>query len=169
MEKLVTEGKTRAIGVSNWSINRLKTLLKFATIPPTVNQVEIHPFFPNTKLVDFCLEHGIMPQAYSPLGSQVRTERPGGLVLQSEKLKEIAQKGKHELGQLLLAWGLQRGYVILPKSFSNNRIESNFRLPVLSHEEFEAVQAVALQHCTRFVDISDEYDYDNFWDDQGDY
>jgi diketogulonate reductase-like aldo/keto reductase len=168
MEKMVREGKTRAIGVSNWSIDRLKSLLKLVVIKPAVNQIEIHPFLPNTKLVKYCLDHGVLPQAYSPLGSQVRPLGQGGLVLENEELKAIAEENNHGLAQVLIAWGLRRGYVVLPKSFSPGRIESNFLPPDLTDEEFDAVERFAEGRRTRLVDISDEYDYDNFWDDEGD-
>ncbi|KAH7377606.1 NADP-dependent oxidoreductase domain-containing protein [Pyrenochaeta sp. MPI-SDFR-AT-0127] len=168
MEALVQEGKTKAIGVSNWSINRLERLLSFANITPAVNQIEIHPFFPNNRLVAFCLGHGILPQAYSPLGSQVRVSRPCGLVLESKELQLIAKNSGLQLSQLLLAWGLKRGYAVLPKSFTPKRIEENLHPPTLTDENFNAVQRIAAKHCTRLVDISNEYDYDNFWDDQSD-
>lgn len=168
MEALVQSGKTKAIGVSNWSVNRLERLLGFANITPAVNQVEIHPFFPNSRLVPFCLNHGILPQAYSPLGSQVRTSRPCGRVLESKELRLIAENSGFQIGQLLLAWGLKRGYVVLPKSFTPKRILENLHPPTLTDEDFNAVQEIAARNCSRLVDISSEYDYDNFWDDQSD-
>ncbi|KAI9774988.1 MAG: hypothetical protein M1840_000204 [Geoglossum simile] len=168
MEKMVREGKTRAIGVSNWSTSRLNDLFKLATIKPAVNQIEIHPFFPNTKLVRYCFDHGVLPEAYSPLGSQVKPPGRGGTVLENEELNAVAEKSRHDLGQVLIAWGLRRGYVVLPKSFSPRRIESNFQPPDLTDEDFGAVERISEGRCTRLVDISAEYDYDNFWDDKGD-
>ncbi|KAF1843285.1 Aldo/keto reductase [Cucurbitaria berberidis CBS 394.84] len=169
MEALVQQGKTKAIGVSNWSINRLEQLLTSAEIRPAVNQIEIHPFFPNRNLVTYCHNHGVLPQAYSPLGSQVRASRPCGLVLENEELKRIAETSGHKLSQLLLAWGLKRGYVVLPKSFTPKRIADNFQIPTLTEEAFNAVQKIATRNCTRLVDISGEYDYENFWDDARDF
>ena len=70
MEKLYEDGKARAIGVSNWTIPQLEEMAKFAKVQPQVNQIEIHPFLPNTELVNYCFSKNIMPEAYSPLGSQ---------------------------------------------------------------------------------------------------
>jgi len=166
MESCVREGKARAIGVSNWSINRLKLLMEFASIQPAVNQIEIHPFFPNAGLVSYCHQNGILAQAYSPLGSQVRTSCPQGLVLENTELKRIAENSEYTPGQLLLAWGLKRGYVVLPKSFTSKRIVENLHPPSLTDEEFEAIQKIAAMNCTRLVDVSSEYEYENFWDDE---
>jgi diketogulonate reductase-like aldo/keto reductase len=70
MEKLFKAGKPRSIRVSNWKISDLEAMLKYAEIKPAINQVEIHPFLPNTELVQCCFSHNILPVAYSPLGSQ---------------------------------------------------------------------------------------------------
>jgi diketogulonate reductase-like aldo/keto reductase len=61
MEKLYKDGKTRSIGVSNWTIDKLERLLAVADIKPVVNQIEIHPFFPNTKVVEYCMSKSILP------------------------------------------------------------------------------------------------------------
>lgn len=142
--------------------------MSWASIQPSVNQIEIHPFFPNKKLVDYCLRRNVIPQAYSPLGSQVQTMPPCGRVLESEERKIIAKQSGHSVAQISLAWGLRRGYAILPKSFTRERIAENFNLPKLTDEEFLKLQNMSDGHATRFVDISAEYDYENFWDDEGD-
>lgn len=160
MEHLVDTGKARAIGVSNWTISGLKQLLSIARIPPAVNQIEIHPFLPNEDLVQFCFAHNILPAAYSPLGSQNQVPSTGETVRENATLNEVAKRSGHNLAQVLLAWGLRRGYVVLPKSSTPSRIESNFQVPELSDEDFEAVQAVAKgRHC-RFVNMKDTFGYD---------
>jgi diketogulonate reductase-like aldo/keto reductase len=70
MEKIYKDSKARAIGVTNWTISRLEQLHRFAEVKPHDNQIEIHPFLPNSELVNYCLDHGILPEAFSPLGSQ---------------------------------------------------------------------------------------------------
>ena len=69
MEAVYKSGKAKAIGVSNMSIPKLERLLKSATVVPAANQIELHPLCPQTELVEFCKSRGILPQGYSPLGS----------------------------------------------------------------------------------------------------
>lgn len=116
MEELYAAGKARAIGVSNWTILGLKKRLRIAKVKPAVNQIEIHPFLPNTELVEFCLSHGILPEAYPPLGSQDQAPNTGEKVRTNSTLNEVAERSGDTLAQVLLAWGLRRGYVVLPKS-----------------------------------------------------
>jgi diketogulonate reductase-like aldo/keto reductase len=153
MEELAESGKAKAIGVSNWTVPGLQKLLKFARVKPTVNQVEIHPFFPNTELVKFCFDNQILPAAYSPLGSQNQVPSTGETVRENPTLKEVANRSGHNLAQVLLAWGLRRGYIVLPKSSTPSRIESNFQLPELSDDDFNAVEEVARTHKCRFVNM----------------
>lgn len=162
MEDLVASGKVRAIGVSNWTIPGLKQLLSFAKIKPAVNQIEIHPFLPNEDLVKFCLENDIIPQAYSPLGSQDQVPTTGEKVRTDKTLNAVADRSGLTLAQVVLAWGLRRGYSVLPKSSTPSRIVSNFQIPNLSDEDFEAVQNVAKGRHTRFVNMKDTFGY-NVW------
>ncbi|KAL5117544.1 Glycerol 2-dehydrogenase (NADP(+)) [Pleosporales sp. CAS-2024a] len=160
MEELNRSGKARAIGVSNWTIDGLKKLMRLAEIKPAVNQIEIHPFLPNTELVKFCLDNDIMPAAYSPLGSQNQVPSTGEQVRTNPKLNEVAQRSGHDLAQILLAWGLQRGYAVLPKSSTPKRIESNWLIPKLSNEDFDAVDEIAKGRHARFVNMKDTFGYD---------
>jgi len=160
MEDVYESGKARAIGVSNWTIEGLKKMDSFAKVKPMLNQIEIHPFLPNTELVNYCFEHNIMPAAYSPLGSQNQVPNTGEKVSTNETLNNIAKKGGNTLAQVLIAWGLKRGYVVLPKSSTPSRIESNFKSIELSDEDFEAVNKVAEGRHTRFVNMKDTFGYD---------
>lgn len=160
MEKLYKSGKTKSIGVSNWTIPGLEQLLKFAEIPPHANEIEIHPFLPNDELVNYCFSKNILPTAYSPLGSQNQVPTTGERVSENKTLNEIAAKGGNTLAQVLIAWGLRRGYVVLPKSGNPGRMESNFKSIELSDEDFEAVNAVAKGRHFRFVNMKDTFGYD---------
>ncbi|KAF2735019.1 Aldo/keto reductase [Polyplosphaeria fusca] len=160
MEDLYASGKARAIGVSNWTIAGLQQLLSFARVPPAVNQIEIHPFLPNTELIDFCKQHRIVPAAYSPLGSQNQVPTTGERVRDDATLKAVAQKSGYSLAQVLLAWGLRRGCVVLPKSATPARIRSNWEIPELTHDDFEAVEGVARGRCARFVNMRETFGYD---------
>ncbi|KAL2355357.1 NADP-dependent oxidoreductase domain-containing protein [Cryomyces antarcticus] len=160
MEEIHCAGKARAIGVSNWTIPGLEKLLKIAQVKPTVNQIEIHPFLPNTELVEYCLKHDILPEAYSPLGSQNQVPNTGEKVNTNATLKHLAKKGGNTLAQVLIAWGLRRGYVVLPKSSTPSRIESNFESIELTDGDFEAVNKVSEGRHTRFVNMKDTFGYD---------
>jgi len=162
VEEIYRSGKAKAVGVSNWTIEGLKKLLSYAEVKPMVNQIEIHPFLPNEDLVKFCLEHDILPEAYSPLGSQNQVPTTGETVRSNKTLNEVAQRSGHDLAQVLLAWGLKRGYVVLPKSSTPKRIESNWQIPELSEDDFQAVQSVAKGRHTRFVNMKDTFGY-NVW------
>lgn len=162
VEEIYRSGKAKAVGCSNWTIDGLKKLLSYAEVKPAVNQIEIHPFLPNEDLVKFCLEHDILPEAYSPLGSQNQVPTTGETVRSDKTLNEVAKRSGYDLAQVLLAWGLKRGYVVLPKSSTPSRIESNWQIPDLSDEDFEAVQSVAKGRHTRFVNMKDTFGY-NVW------
>lgn len=160
MEKIYEDGKARAIGVSNWNISDFEKLFKFAKVKPQVNQIEIHPFLPNDELVQYCFNHDVLPAAYSPLGSQNQVPTTGERVSENKTLNDIAQKGGNTLAQVLIAWGLRRGYVVLPKSGNPARMESNFKSINLSDEDYEAVNAVAKGRHFRFVNMKDTFGYD---------
>lgn len=162
MEELYESKKAHAIGVSNWTIEGLKKLQTFAKVKPTVNQIEIHPFLPNEELVKYCLDNDVLPEAYSPLGSQNQVPTTGEKVRTNKTLNEVADRSGLTLAQVLLAWGLRRGYAVLPKSSTPSRIESNFQVPQLSDADFEAVNNVAKGRHTRFVNMKDEFGY-NVW------
>lgn len=160
MEKLYEDKKTRAIGVSNWTIEGLEKLKSIAKVKPQVNQIEIHPFLPNTELVDYLLKNDILPQAYSPLGSQNQVPNTGEKVSDNKTLKDIAERRGYTLAQVLIAWGIRRGYCVLPKSSTPSRIESNFKSVELTDEDFADVNAVAEGRHFRFVNMKDTFGYD---------
>ncbi|KEF53493.1 alcohol dehydrogenase [Exophiala aquamarina CBS 119918] len=126
MEQMVRSGKARAIGVSNFTIAQLDRLLSFAEIKPVCNQVEAHPWLPQTELLDYCKRKEIVLVAYSPLGTQ-----PGGwhtrdaILLDDDDVVEVAKKNRVEPAQVLIAWALQRGTIPIPKSSTPSRIASN--------------------------------------------
>jgi diketogulonate reductase-like aldo/keto reductase len=160
MESLYAAGLARAIGVSNWTIPGLEQLLSFAKVKPAVNQIEIHPFLPNTSVVDWCHAHDILPEAFSPLGSQDQVPSTGEKVRTNKDLIAVAEREGKTLAQCLLAWGLRRGYVVLPKSATPSRIESNLAVEPLKDESFEAIERVARGRRTRFVNMKDTFGWD---------
>ncbi|KAH7419260.1 putative alcohol dehydrogenase [Cadophora sp. MPI-SDFR-AT-0126] len=160
VEKAYKAGKARAIGVSNWKISGLEEILQYAEIKPHINQVEIHPFLPNNELIKYCISHDILPVAYSPLGSQHQVPSTGEKVTTNAELNALAKAKGVTLAQVLIAWGLKRGYAVLPKSSDAARIKSNFQLVELSDEDFAVVNKVAEGRHTRFVNPKDMFGYD---------
>jgi methylglyoxal/glyoxal reductase len=120
LEKLHAEGRARAIGVSNFLVPHLRELLAHAKVAPMVNQLELTPFLQRREAVELCRQHDIVLEAYSPL---TRGERLSDPVLVS-----IAQRVARTPAQVLLRWGIQKGFVVLPKSTRAARIEENAQL-----------------------------------------
>lgn len=117
MEDAYTEGKIRAIGVSNFQIEHLEALLKTATIRPTVNQLFINPSDLEQDVVDYNKAHDILTEAYSPLGT--------GSLLAVPQINDIAAKYDKSAAQVLVRWSLQHGFLPLPKSTHAERINQN--------------------------------------------
>lgn len=117
LETIYKEGKARAIGVSNFNIERLKDILKNCSIKPAVNQMEYHPLCQEVDIKNFCNENNILLEAWSPLG--------GGSVLGDARLKKIADKYNKSVAQVILRWDLQNGIITIPKSVHEERIVQN--------------------------------------------
>ena len=137
-------------------------MLKYAEIKPAINQVEIHPFLPNNELIAYCVSNDILPVAYSPLGSQDQVPRTGEKVFTNVELNSIATKKGVTLAQVLIAWGIRRGYPVLPKSSDDARIKSNAQLVDLTEEEIDAVNKVAEGRHHRFVHPKETFGF-NVW------
>ncbi len=117
LEKLLKDDKTRAIGVSNFTIRHLKELMKDSSTIPSVNQVEFSPFLYQKELLDYCASHNIIVEAYSPLTRARKLDHP--------QLKSMAEKYGKKPAQILIRWGLQHGIVEIPKSGSKAHIYEN--------------------------------------------
>lgn len=117
LEKVYKEGKTKAIGVSNFTEKHLEELLENVEIIPAVNQVEFHPFLYQKELLEYCRERDILVEAYSPLTQ--------GKFLKDKELKGISSRYGKTTAQILIRWVLQHGIVALPKSENPDRIAEN--------------------------------------------
>ena len=117
LETLLADGKVRAIGVSNFMVDHLTTLLEQATVVPAVNQIELHPYFQQREVQAFGAEHGILTQAWSPIGG-ITFYRDGKhtSTLQDPVIGEIAQAHGKTPAQVMLRWHLQQGRSAIPKS-----------------------------------------------------
>lgn len=134
------KGKVRAIGVSNFGVPILASLLNTTKVVPAVNQVELHPCLPSLNLRKFSAENGIVITAYSPFG-QPTPDRPSPL-LTDESIQEIAKKHGVSEGQVVLSWGVQNGIVVVPKSENPDRIKANISIVELDDAEIKAIDAI---------------------------
>lgn len=138
MEEAYTDGKLKAIGVSNFYPNILTNFCETVAIKPMVNQVELHPYFTQESALETMKYYQIQAEAWAPLG--------GGRYnpFENQMLKEIAEKHQKTIGQVILRWNVQRGVCVIPKSTKQERIEENFRIWdfQLSEEEMKMISSL---------------------------
>jgi diketogulonate reductase-like aldo/keto reductase len=127
LETLLADGKVRSIGVSNFMPDHLTRLLEATSVVPAVNQIEVHPYFRQSELLTADDEHGIISQAWSPIGG-ITFYRDGshGSTLEDATIKEIASAHGKTPAQVMLRWHLQQGRQVIPKSVTPSRIAENF-------------------------------------------
>lgn len=136
MEAIYRAGKAKAIGVSNFLPHHLEPLLKTAEIDPMVNQIEFRPGYPQIECVQWCMERGIVPEAWRPLGA--------GAALTGDLMKELSTKYGKTPAQICLRWGLQHGLVPLVKSANPVRMRENLEVYdfELSAEDMRRIDAL---------------------------
>ena len=127
LEKLLADGKVRAIGVSNFMTGHLTRLLDKASVVPAVNQIELHPYFQQPEVQAMNAEHGILTQAWSPIGG-ITFYRDGNhtSTLEDPVIVRIAQAHAKSPAQVMLRWHIQEGRSAIPKSTKPHRIAENF-------------------------------------------
>ena len=142
--KLLADGKVRAIGVSNFMPEHLKRLLAEISVVPAVNQIEVHPYFQQTALQRLHAEHGILTQAWSPIGGITSYRGGEKRTFDDPTLLEIARQHGKSAAQVMLRWHLQEGRSAIPKSTKPVRITENFDVFdfELSREEIAAIDAL---------------------------
>jgi diketogulonate reductase-like aldo/keto reductase len=145
LETLLADGRVRAIGVSNFMVDHLTRLLDRATVVPAVNQIEVHPYFAQAEVQAFGAEHGILTQAWSPIGG-ITFYRDSGhsSALEDPVIVEIALAHGKSPAQVMLRWGLQHGRSVIPKSTNPRRIAENIDVFdfELSGEEVAAIDGL---------------------------
>jgi 2,5-diketo-D-gluconate reductase A len=126
LETLLADGRVRAIGVSNFMPDHLARLLESTSVVPAVNQIEVHPYFRQSELLAANAEHGIVSQAWSPIGG-ITFYREGrhGSTLEDPTIQEIAATHGRTPAQVMLRWHLQQGRQVIPKSVRASRIAEN--------------------------------------------
>jgi alcohol dehydrogenase (NADP+) len=155
MEACRRAGLCRYIGLSNFSVKKLRGIIEGATIKPVMNQVEAHPFLGQTSLVDACRSEGVLVTAYSPLGSRDRpavlTRENEPSLLENPTVAEIARQRGLSPAQVLIAWAINRGTIVIPKSVDPDRLRENFDAAHVTLDT-EAMTALAgLDRHYRFV------------------
>jgi 2,5-diketo-D-gluconate reductase A len=127
LEQLLADGKVRAIGVSNFMPEHLTRLLAETSVVPAVNQIEVHPYFRQPELLAADAEHGILSQAWSPIGG-ITFYRDGshGSTLEDATIQQFAAAHGKTAAQVMLRWHVQQGRQVIPKSVTPSRIAENF-------------------------------------------
>jgi diketogulonate reductase-like aldo/keto reductase len=145
LETLLADGRVRAIGVSNFMVDHLTRLLDKATVLPAVNQIEVHPYFAQREVQAFGARHGILSQAWSPIGG-ITFYRDGEhtSTLQDPVIGEIATAHDKSPAQVMLRWHLRQGRSVIPKSTRPARIAENFDVFdfELTTEQLAAIDAL---------------------------
>uniref|UniRef100_A0A8H7KAJ5 NADP-dependent oxidoreductase domain-containing protein n=1 Tax=Bionectria ochroleuca TaxID=29856 RepID=A0A8H7KAJ5_BIOOC len=158
MQKMLDSGKVKNIGVSNFQIRHLEKLLSDPTckVVPAVNQLELHPYNPSSKLLDYCKSKGIHCTAYSCLGGNSSSPINKHTNLSDNLVVEKIAKAKGKSSaQILLKWGLQRGTSVIPKSVTPSRISSNFDLDGWDLSDAEVAEIDAIP--TRVKVVQDDW------------
>lgn len=155
LNALKKAGKIKHIGVSNFSIEKLKNLLSQTDEVPEMNQVELHPLLQQKDLLDYCTSQGIHLTAYSPLGSGDRSEgmkqenEPN--MLQNEIVNSIAAKHNATAGQVLINWSVARGTAVIPKSTNEGRIKENLAACNIEFDQKDLKKLAGMDAHYRYV------------------
>ncbi|XP_054161903.1 1,5-anhydro-D-fructose reductase-like [Oppia nitens] len=122
MEDAYKLGLAKSIGVSNFNSQQLTLILKEAFLKPVINQIEVHPYLSQEKLVEFCKSNSISVTAYCPLGKATKE------ILNDPVLTDIATNNNKTVAQVMLRWLIQRDIVVIPKTSKTNRLSENINI-----------------------------------------
>jgi len=174
MEECYLAGLTKHIGVSNFSEKKIKLVNQSAKIKIEVNQVESHPSLQQNKLLQFCNDQSIIMTAYSPLGSMDRVETMKApdepLLLEYPEIITIAKTNQCSPSQVLLAWAVQRGTSVIPKSTNAGRQKENLEATQINLSDEDMKMITQLERGYRYVkgDFFDlpgaDYSVKKLWD-----
>ena len=140
MEKAVRQGKVRSIGLSNWYIEELQEFLPQVTITPAVVQNEIHPYYQESKVIDYVHSLGIVMEGWYPFGGRGYTKD----MLSDKTISKIANAHGKSVAQVILRWNLQKGVVVIPGSSNPAHIQENTEIYdfTLSKKEMKQINAL---------------------------
>ncbi len=174
MESCVEKGLTRHIGVSNFSIKKLKHLSANCTIKPEMNQVELHPLLQQNELLAYCKSEEIHLTAYSPLGSKDRIPEMKAAnepdMLSNYLVGNMASKYSCSPAQFLIAWAVHRGTAVIPKSTNPFRLQLNIESARIIIKEEDMIEMKSLDEHYRYVTgkffemPNSPYSVANLWD-----
>jgi diketogulonate reductase-like aldo/keto reductase len=134
LESLVDEGRCKAIGLSDVSLEKTKEIFESARVKPAVVHVESHPYLPQWDLVEFCHQNGIVLQAFAALGHSSEPK-----LLDDPVITSIAKRVNKTPAQVLLAWAVQRGTALLTTSKTPSRIKENFDISTLPEDAMKEI------------------------------
>jgi len=137
LEELVTEGRCKAIGLSDISLEKVKEIVEAATIKPAVVHLESHPYLPEWELLDYCRKNGIVLQAFAPLG---HNSEPN--LLADPVITAIASRVGKTPAQVALAWGIQRGTALLTTTKTPSRLKENFDVTTLPEDAMREINGI---------------------------
>ena len=174
MEQCQVKGLCKHIGVSNFSVTKLKGLINSAKQAPEMNQIELHPYMQQPAMVDFCKANNIYLTAYSPLGSADRPARlkedDEPILLEDPTILTIAKRHNVTAAQLLISWAIHRNTVVIPKSTNPDRIKQNLGAVDIKLTQDDMVEIEKLNRDRRYVSGSfwtmdgSPYTLANLWD-----
>lgn len=167
-------GLTKHVGVSNFSIPKLKKLIQQTDEIPEMNQVELHPYLQQNELLEFCKKHSIHLTAYSPLGSNDRTDAMKApdepSLLENKVIKETANKHAATPAQVLIKWSVLRGTAVIPKSVHESRIIENLKSIGVNLDEEDLKKIADLNEHFRYVTgeffVTEGNTYENIYDEK---
>eukprot|EP00834_Sanchytrium_tribonematis_P008168 NODE_883_length_3330_cov_0.555246.p1 type:complete len:316 gc:universal NODE_883_length_3330_cov_0.555246:786-1733(+) len=158
MEMLVQSGKCKSIGVANVNLQQLREIVQNGKIKPSVLQMELHPFYYNQVLLDYCKQENIVVMAYMPLHDQISEMQSSTQVdfLRNPVIQSVAQKENMTPAQILLLWHLTENRVVIPKASHSQLIKENFifltKMQKLPVEDFKKIQMLTREKQIRTVD-----------------
>ncbi|OBH10541.1 aldo/keto reductase [Mycobacterium sp. E1747] len=152
-EEFARDGRARSIGVSNFQVAHLERLANETDTVPSVNQIELHPYFSNTEVRSYGREHGIATEAWAPIAQ--------GKVLDDPEINRIADARGKSAAQVVLRWHIQRGDIVFPKSVTPERVKENFELFdfELDASDMDAISALDKGEAGRNGPNPDKFDY----------
>jgi 2,5-diketo-D-gluconate reductase A len=149
-ERLLADGRVRSIGVSNFEVAHLERLLAETDVTPAVNQIELHPEFPQEELRAFHDEHGILTESWGPLGQ-------GKGLLENSRIVELAQRKDRTPAQVVLRWHVQLGCVVIPKSVHPDRMRENIDLFDFELDDADMAEIAGVRTGQRLGDDPNEF------------
>lgn len=152
-EEFARDGRARSIGVSNFQVAHLDRLAAETDTVPSVNQIEVHPYFGNEQVRAYGREHGIATEAWAPIAQ--------GKVLDDPVINRVAQARGKSAAQVVLRWHIQRGDIVFPKSVTPERVKENFQLFdfELDDSDMDAISALDKGEAGRNGPNPDTFDY----------